>query len=212
MRQVALVLETTGVDESARIIEIAAIEMQDGLQTGNTFNVVINPHQEITAGADNVNHLSNLNVERSPDFASVVDKLLAFVKDADVVIQFSPFIKPIIDKELAAAGKSSLKDSCHCIIDTWYLDKNLNPTQKHNLDDMALRYGLIKEKRTDRVGARDARLLGEVYVCLANEAREKNIKIEPRKEVNLVIEKLFSPKREYQFREHPKQTERYKPY
>ena len=51
MRQVALVIVTTGIFPSVKIIEIAAVEMQDGVATGHAFNVMINPDMEMAEEA-----------------------------------------------------------------------------------------------------------------------------------------------------------------
>lgn len=215
MRQVALVIETTGLEADARIIEIAAVEMQDGKLSGNTFNVMINPHHEISAGADNVNHLSNINVKRFPDFAAVADDFLKFIIDADVIIQYVPFIQPILNNELAIAGKPTLKESCHQVIDTWHLDRKLNSDKKHSLNDMALRYDLIDKEYKDRQGVRDARILGGVFSCLMAEAKTKKFKIEPPKEVNLVIDRFFQQPTKREPRLRTRQTHavpRSKPY
>jgi len=178
MRQVALVLVTTGLNATDRVIEIAAVEMLEGVATGNAFNVRINPPKNITLDATNLHHFTNADVERHESFKSVADKFLAFIVDSEVLVYSAPFLKPLLNNELELAGKPRLDEVCAKMTDVWAMAKKVYPGASNSLDDVALRHHLIREKRKDRIGMRDANLLAEVYGALKKTALEKEINLD----------------------------------
>ena len=180
MRQVALVIETTGIDPSDKIIEIAAVEMQDGVATGHAFNVMINPDMEMAEEANKLHHIASADLQRFQDFSHAAQKLLDFVKDAEVLVYFTQFALPIINAELGRAGHESLQSSCVKVSDVWAMSKKVFPKVSNSMDDVALRYGLLSAKREDRQGMRDARLLADVYSNLKQDAAEKGISLQPK--------------------------------
>jgi len=178
MRQVALTIETTGLGKDARIVELAAVELIDGKPTGKAFNVIINPHKNIEPDASHLHHMEAFDVEHKADFKDAVPGLFEFIHDATVVIHYAKWANPIIDHELKLAGYSTLKDNCARIFDTYAASKKLYPAERSRFDDIALRYQLIRQERTDRVGARDARLLADVFVKIIEDAKAKEVNLD----------------------------------
>src|SRR6187397_1275074 len=103
MRQIVLDTETTGLEAQLghRIIEIGCVELINRRHTGRTFHRYINPERDIDEGALAVHGISRADLEREPRFAEIVDELLAFISDAELVIHNAAFDVAFLDAELA---------------------------------------------------------------------------------------------------------------
>ena len=78
MRQIILDTETTGLEptQGHRVIEIGCLELVNRRQTGNNFQVYINPEREIDQGAINVHGISNEFLADKPTFDKIVDEFV----------------------------------------------------------------------------------------------------------------------------------------
>ena len=69
-REIVLDTETTGLDPRGhRIIEIACIEIEDFLPTGNHFHRFIDPERDIDPDAERVHGISRASLYGKPKFA-----------------------------------------------------------------------------------------------------------------------------------------------
>ncbi len=102
MRQIVLDTETTGLETSQghRIIEIGCVELVDRRLTGRHFHRYLNPDREIDAGAVEVHGITSEFLADKPRFHQVADELLAFLRDAEVIIHNAPFDVGFIEYEL----------------------------------------------------------------------------------------------------------------
>lgn len=91
MRQVVLDTETTGLEtaQDHRIIEIGCVELFNRRLTGRHYHQYINPEREVDAGAFEVHGISNEMLADKPVFAKIAEDFLAFIGDAELVIQRS---------------------------------------------------------------------------------------------------------------------------
>ena len=81
-------LETTGVFvSSARIIELAAIKVRNGIII-DEFNSLVFPHCHIPAAATEVNHITDEMVKNAPELNSVIDAFLTFIGN-DVIVGYN---------------------------------------------------------------------------------------------------------------------------
>ena len=168
MRQVVLDTETTGleVSEGHRIIEIGGVELVGRRLTERRLHRYVNPGREIDAGALAVHGLRDDFLADKPRFAGVVEELLAFVRDAEVVIHNAPFDLSFLDTELALLGRPPFAEHCAAVTDSLRLARDLHPGKRNSLDALCERYGVSNRHRTLHGALLDAGLLAEVYLAM----------------------------------------------
>ena len=168
MRQVFLDTETTGLypAQGHRIIEIAAIEVINRRVTKNHFHVYLNPDREIDPAAQEVHGITLEFLQDKPRFADVVNELLDFVADAELVIHNAPFDMGFLNAELGKVDRENLEKTSGNIIDTLKMAKEMRPGQRNNLDALCRHFGIDNSKRTLHGALLDAELLAEVYMVM----------------------------------------------
>ncbi len=168
MRQVVLDTETTGLEakEGHRIIEIGCIEIVGRRVTERRFHQYVNPERDSDEGALAVHGLTRHFLEDKPKFAEVVDDLLAFVKDAEVIIHNAAFDVEFLDAELGRLGRGRFADHCGKITDSLLLAREQNPGKRNSLDALCERHGVSNTHRTLHGALLDAGLLAEVFLAM----------------------------------------------
>ena len=134
MRQIFLDTETTGLypAQGHRIIEIAAIEMINRRPTNNHYHVYLNPEREIDPAAQEVHGITLEFLQDKPLFAAVAQDLIAFIKDAEVIIHNAPFDVGFLNSELGKIGLQPITSFCETITDTLKMAKDARPGQRNN--------------------------------------------------------------------------------
>ncbi|MDA0237963.1 MAG: DNA polymerase III subunit epsilon [Proteobacteria bacterium] len=168
MRYVILDTETTGLSPANghRIIEIAAIEVEGRNVTNNVFQVYVNPQRLVEPQAFQVHGLSDEFLADKPIFRTVVDDLLTFVKDSQVVIHNAPFDIEFLNMELDKLGLGVFTKYCDGVIDSLVLARRLHPGRRNSLDALCERYSVDRSSRTFHGAVIDIRLLAEVYLAM----------------------------------------------
>ena len=83
--------ETTGLSSAKdSIIEIAAIKFDDWTPISK-FHTLINPGKHIPEEASNINNITDDMVNNSPSFAQIVDCLISFIGESNIVGHNLPF-------------------------------------------------------------------------------------------------------------------------
>jgi DNA polymerase III subunit epsilon len=168
VRQVVLDTETTGLEakDGHRVIEIGAVELVGRRLTERRLHRYVNPQREIDAGALAVHGLSQDFLADKPGFSEVVDDLLSYVRDAEVIIHNAPFDLSFLDAELALLGRPAFAEHCAGVTDTLRLARELHPGKRNSLDALCERYGVSNRHRTLHGALLDAGLLAEVYLAM----------------------------------------------
>lgn len=168
MRQIVLDTETTGLDprQGHRIIELAAIELDNRAVSERRFHRYLNPEREIDAGAAEVHGLTLERLLDEPKFAEIAPAFLEFVSGAELIIHNAPFDVGFLNMELERAGLPPLSAHCPSVLDTLKLAKELHPGKKNNLDALCDRYQIDNSHRTLHGALLDTELLGEVYLAM----------------------------------------------
>src|SRR5579864_9286439 len=106
MRQVVLDTETTGLESKLghRIIEIGCVEIINRRATGRQLHHYLNPDREIDYGAVAVHGITRERLMAAPRFAAVVDELLAFIADSELIIHNADFDVEFLDMEIGLLG------------------------------------------------------------------------------------------------------------
>lgn len=176
-RSVLFDTETTGFDPLTgdRVIEIAAIALENDLPTGEKFHALLDPERDIPADSTRVHGITSAHVEGKPKFADVVDEMLAFFGDAPLIAHNAPFDFNFIDAELGRIKRPPLDKAR--MIDTLVIAKARFPGMPNSLDALCRRFEIDLSARTTHNALLDCTLLAEVYVELTG-GRQRGLTLE----------------------------------
>lgn len=168
MRQIVLDTETTGLSpqNGDRIIEIGCVELVGRKLTGNNLHFYLNPERDSHEDALRIHGISNEFLKDKPKFASVADDLLAYLKDAELIIHNAPFDMGFLNKELELLGRAPLKGWVSKVTDTLMMAKEAFPGKRNSLDALCDRLEVDNSGRTLHGALLDAELLADVYINL----------------------------------------------
>lgn len=180
-RQIVLDTETTGLSAEGgdRIIEIGCVELISRKSTGRNFHRYLNPERKVEAGALAVHGLDDEFLADKPRFVEIVDELLTFIDDAELIIHNAAFDTGFLDMELGRLGRGTVRDYCAGVIDTLMLARELHPGRKNSLNALCERYQVDHSGRTLHGALLDASLLAEVYLAMTRGQESLMIAIDP---------------------------------
>jgi DNA polymerase-3 subunit epsilon len=154
--------ETTDmdVDEGARILEVAAVELIDGLPTGREFFARVNPQALIAPSATRVHGVRNEDVADAPTFAVIAEEFMRFLADDVVIAHNAEFDLSFLNFELQAAGQPVIDaDRAYC---TLRRARYLDPGRGASLDKLCARFGIDTAGRFKHGALIDAKLLAQL--------------------------------------------------
>ena len=165
MREIVWDTETTGLDFATdRIVEIGAVELVNGLPTGQTLHRYLNPERPMPKEAFAVHGLGDAFLADKPRFAEVVDEFLAFVGEARLVAHNASFDMGMLNAELRRLGRSPVP--MERALDTRELAKSRFPGAQTSLDALCRRFAIDLAQRAKHGALLDSELLAEVYLQL----------------------------------------------
>jgi DNA polymerase-3 subunit epsilon len=177
MRIVILDTETTGLNPATgdRIIEIGCVEMVGRRLTDRTFHYYINPERDIDAGAFAVHGLSREFLSDKPVFSNIVEQLIEFVDDAEIVIHNAAFDLGFLDNEFALLKRPPFRNLASKVTDTLLEARQMFPGKRNSLDALCERFSISNQHRTLHGALLDAQLLAEVYVSMTRGQEDLSI-------------------------------------
>jgi DNA polymerase III subunit epsilon len=166
MRQIVLDTETTGLSAEGgdRIIELGCVELYARKLTGNNLHFYFNPERDSHEDALKVHGISNEFLRDKPKFAQLVDNILEYLSDAELIIHNAAFDIGFLNKELERVGKKPLKAYVSGVIDTLAMAKEMFPGKRNSLDALCDRLEVDNSGRTLHGALLDAELLADVYI------------------------------------------------
>jgi len=166
MRQVFLDTETTGLDpnQGHRIIEIAAVEINNRQLSENQFHIYVNPERDIDAAAQEVHGITLEFLKDKSFFQDIAEDFLNFIQGSELIIHNAPFDIGFLNMELGRIGLSKIEDHIEKITDSLVMARELRPGQRNNLDALCKAYKVDNSKRSQHGALLDAQLLSEVYL------------------------------------------------
>jgi DNA polymerase-3 subunit epsilon len=184
MREIVLDTETTGLDPLAghRVVEVGCIELVNTVATGRTFHAYFNPEMLMPAGAQDIHGLTDEFLANKPRFAELVEELLTFIGDAQLVIHNAQFDIGFLNAELERVGRPGLVNA---YIDTVSMARRKFPGQRASLDALCERFGVDNSSRTKHGALLDAELLAEVYLELSG-GRQRDLGLAPEMAARVV--------------------------
>tara|TARA_A100001015_G_scaffold319923_1_gene444516 strand:+ start:1485 stop:2153 length:669 start_codon:yes stop_codon:yes gene_type:complete len=182
MRQIFLDTETTGIKPpDHRVIEIGCVEVINRKLTGNHFHTYINPQREVDEGAFKVHGLDYEQLKDKPLFDDVVDDLIEFVKDSEILIHNAPFDVGFLNSEFKHTQKNIKLEDLGKITCTLKFARQLRPRQRNSLDALCQFYGVENSHRTLHGALLDAELLANMYLKMT--AGQHNLELNSRQKI-----------------------------
>ena len=180
-RQVALDLETTGLTVGNRIIEIGCVEIIDRDLTGRQYQSYVNPDCEIEEGAQRVHGITTEQLVGKPRFPEILDEVLEFVKDAEVLIHNAGFDLGFLNHELELAGRADkFEDCCLKVTDTLMLAREKS-SGGSSLDQLCDFYQVDRRQREWHGALLDAQLLAHVYLRMTGGQMGLSLEVQTRR-------------------------------
>lgn len=164
-RKIVVDTETTGLDpkQGHRIIELAAIELEERKVSVRRFHRYLNPDREIDAGAAAVHGLTYERLQNEAKFGDIATSFLEFIEGAELIIHNAPFDMSFINHELELLGLPPLQNA---VLDTLKLAREMYPGKKNSLNALCNRYEIDNAHRTLHGALLDTELLAEVYFAM----------------------------------------------
>jgi DNA polymerase-3 subunit epsilon len=168
MRQIFLDTETTGLSAEGgdRVIELGCVELVNRKLTGNNLHFYFNPGRDSHEDALKVHGISNEFLRDKPKFKDVVQEILDYVQDAEIIIHNAAFDVGFLNKELELAGQKPFSTYVEGVVDTLVMAKQMYPGKRNSLDALCDRLGVDNSGRTLHGALLDAELLADVYINL----------------------------------------------
>ncbi len=172
--------ETTGLEPQLghRVIEIAALELENDLPSGRYFHALVHPERDIPEDATRIHGFTVQHLADKPLFAGIVEDMVAFFADDPLIAHNAPFDFGFLNAEFARLGLPRLAESR--MIDTLALAKARFPGMPNSLDALCRRFAIDLSARTTHNALLDCRLLAEVYVELTG-GRQRGLSLAPEK-------------------------------
>ena len=181
MRQIILDTETTGLEprEGHRIVEVGGVELINRKLTGRHLHLYLNPDRDSDPEALAVHGLTTEFLSQHPRFKDVVQEILDFVQDAEVIIHNASFDTRFLDAELERIGMKPFAEYCGSITDSLLVAREMHPGKRNSLDSLCERYGISNAHRTLHGALLDSELLAEVWLAMTRGQNTLVIDAEP---------------------------------
>ena len=168
MKEIVLDTETTGisVQEGHRIVEIACVELENLIPTGNNFHCCINPERKVSEKAFEIHGYSDIFLSRQKKFHEVKDDFLKFIKNKKLIIHNAVFDLEHLNNELSICGDDKLSNE---VVDTLVLARDKFPGSQVSLDALCKRFRINNSMRTKHNALLDCTLLAKVYINLIDQ-------------------------------------------
>ena len=168
MTEIVLDTETTGIStkEGHRIVEIACVELENLIPTGNNFHCCINPERKVSEKAFEIHGYSDIFLSRQKKFHEVKDDFLRFIKKKKLIIHNAIFDLEHLNNELSICGDDKLSNE---VVDTLILARDKFPGSQVSLDALCKRFRIDNSMRTKHNALLDCSLLAKVYINLIDQ-------------------------------------------
>ena len=196
MKEIVLDTETTGISvkEGHRIVEIACLELENLIPTGNKFHCCLNPERKVSEKAFQVHGYSDEFLSKQKKFKEVKKEFLEFIKDKTLIIHNAEFDIAHLNNELSLCEDKKISNK---IVDTLVLARGKFPGSQVSLDALCKRYRIDNSQRIKHNALLDCDLLAKVYINLIDQKEpsfdlnDNNNLIDIKNENSLIDKKLL---------------------
>lgn len=142
---VAIDIETTGLDRSARIIELGAVRIRHGRKVAS-YSQLVNPQIPIPAKVTQITGITDRDVRHQPTIDKALPRFYAFCgRDTWIGHNIRRFDIPVIAREAQRVGAGMPDVSFY---DTLEVSQTLLPQlDRHRLLDLIRYFGIAKTER-----------------------------------------------------------------
>lgn len=192
-RVIFLDTETTGLSPSyARIVEIAAIEVDDNFSPVRVFHEYLDPKQGV-GNSSAIHGLTDDFLRGRKTFREIADNFVEFVKGATVYAHNMPFDKRFLDTELSRCGFQPLETFAEPVDTLQWARAKVSGSAK--LDALLQLFDIDASARASHHGALiDAELLLQVFLCLGgNRPRAMELNFESINQADALYQKDCAP-------------------
>ena len=141
MKEVLLDTETTGLSSvKDKIIEIACIEIDDHIPTGEKFHVFLNPEMEISQGAYETHGITREFLDDKPKFKDIAKEFQEFINEKKLIIHNADFDLAFLNKRFKIDNSRRQKHSalldCELLAKVYIeLFEKKEPSLQFNMDN-----------------------------------------------------------------------------
>ncbi|OUW73794.1 MAG: DNA polymerase III subunit epsilon [Pelagibacteraceae bacterium TMED216] len=166
MIEIFLDVETTGLSyrDGDKIVEIACIETEDLIPTGNNFHEILNPDRSVSEDAFKVHGFSDNFLKNKKKFSEISMAFQSFIKDKNLIIHNAKFDIGFLNNELREVRQKEI--NINKVTDSLEVARNKFPGTSNSLDSLCRRYNIDLSRRTKHNALLDCELLREVYINL----------------------------------------------
>ena len=168
MKEIILDTETTGISirEGHRIVEIACLELENLVPTGNKFHYCVNPERKVSDKAFEIHGYTDEFLLKQKKFGEIKEEFLNFIKNKKLIIHNAEFDLTHLNNELSLSGGDKISNE---VIDTLVLARDKFPGSQVSLDALCKRYRIDNSMRTKHNALLDCALLAKVYINLIDQ-------------------------------------------
>ena len=168
MKEIVLDTETTGISiqEGHRIVEIACLELENLIPTGNKFHCCLNPERKVSEKAFKIHGYSDEFLSKQKKFKEVKKEFLEFINGKTLIIHNAEFDIIHLDNELSLCEEKKISNK---IVDTLVLARDKFPGSQVSLDALCKRYRIDNSQRIKHNALLDCTLLAKVYINLIDQ-------------------------------------------
>ena len=168
MKDIVLDTETTGISiqEGHRIVEIACLELEDLIPTGNKFHCCLNPERKVSEKAFEIHGYSDEFLSKQKKFKEVKKEFLEFINGKTLIIHNAEFDISHLNNELSLCDEKKISNK---IVDTLVLARDKFPGSQVSLDALCKRYKIDNSQRIKHNAFLDCDLLAKVYINLIDQ-------------------------------------------
>ena len=168
MKEIVLDTETTGISvkEGHRIVEIACLELENLIPTGNKFHCCLNPERKVSEKAFEIHGYTDEFLSKQKKFKEVKKEFLEFIKDKTLIIHNAEFDISHLNNELSLCEDKKISNK---IVDTLVLARDKFPGSQVSLDALCKRYRIDNSQRIKHNALLDCDLLAKVYINLIDQ-------------------------------------------
>ena len=200
-RLIILDTETTGLkpEQGHKLIEICAMEVINGVKTGEIFHTYINPQRDVPYEAFKIHGISTEFLAGKDIFAEVALKFIDFIKDGTLVIHNARFDVGFLNYELKSLNHPTI--NLNEVIDTLSIARKKFPGSPVSLDALCKRFKINLLKRDKHGALIDVELLYEVYNYLSEDhlliKTEKKEEVDSNLKIAINIDRPYKEPRGY---------------
>ncbi len=200
-RLIILDTETTGLkpEQGHKLIEICAMEVINGVKTGEIFHTYINPQRDVPYEAFKIHGISTEFLADKDIFAEVALKFIDFMKDGTLVIHNARFDVGFLNYELKSLNHPTI--NLNEVIDTLSIARKKFPGSPVSLDALCKRFKINLSKRDKHGALIDVELLYEVYNYLSEDhlliKTEKKEELDSNLKIAINIDRPYKEPRGY---------------